>query len=127
MSVAPVLEEHPVETGSQRAPLRLVTPQMRAAFGYVKRENGAVTIDRMPDYYRVTAIEEGTIDRARELARGHEMRHCFNEESIIKALEKSGEAFGIAKIQILPDEYLATAPHPERAGFYMMVPEAQNG
>ena len=109
MAGAALLQEAILETDQCGITPITNEPQMSRAFSHVCRVTGQMETMGMPDYYRIVDIEDGSIHRARELARGHQMRHCFNEDAIIGALEQCGEGFNIAKVQILSEEYLATA------------------
>jgi hypothetical protein len=123
MAVAVVLDVERENIGIDAVQAPKNMPEIKEAFSFVSHDTGALHVEKVPDYYRVVDIEDGTISRARSLMESHQMRHCFNEESIVKALQASAQDFNIAKIQILPEEYLAQAPHPERSAFYLMVPK----
>ncbi len=126
MSIAIALNTENTETTDEEQaalPMLRNEPEIKYAFSHVSRETGEISTENLPDYYRVVGIEDGSIPLARDLARAHCMRHCFNEESIIDLLEARGEEFRIAKVQILSEDHLATAKQPEHCGFYVMVPK----
>ena len=122
MSVAVEALQQAIQTPEVERPNR---PQAKTMFGHVCQSSGRVQEAKIPEYYNIQAIETGTLDRARELARTHQTRHCFNEESIIKHIERTGTKFDIVKASVLSDAHLAKTRHPDRASFYLLVPSAK--
>ena len=100
-------------------------PQAKTMFGHVCSESGRVQEAKIPDYINVQEIETGTMGRARDLVFSKKTRHCFNEESILKHLERTKTPFDIVKASVLSDEHLANTKHPERASFYLLVPSVK--